>query len=87
MATQIANQEILDYITKTALFYDLERIEQNSNEPDVIHFYYAMLGQGGLIADRIIEAMADKYPNQQLKVIVHSNDQRIEVLLMEADNA
>jgi hypothetical protein len=76
---------ILDDIIKSASFYDLEGVEENSDREITIH--YAMLGQGSWIADRIIGMMLEKHPEQEIRVTMPSSERKVLITLLESEDA
>lgn len=74
--------EILDEVAKAIMVYDIMKITETSDRPNVRTLKYTILGQGCLIADRIDDLMHKKYPNQDYSIKIIPSDLCVEVSLI-----
>jgi hypothetical protein len=82
ITTQEKRHEILDKMVTIANYYDIIKITETSDKPDIRTLTYAVLGQGSLIADRVDSFMHEKYPNQDYEIRIKPCDKELEISLL-----
>jgi hypothetical protein len=73
-------QDILDAITQSISFYDIDKIIWNSGKPNTQVYTYIGRGIGSLMAQRVSDMMHEKYPEQDYEIRIRTGEVEITLL-------